>query len=255
MSIAPQISARLFVFSTPDEAAALCHGIVAVNSSLRCNTGTKLKRPSATFFGMTFAPNRISKSERLGALLDLQNPASGASAWIAKFLEADLKAVRIVTRTASSSGGRLFAIIVSKLGNGWIYPFLAVFVFAAWGLAGYRIVLLAGANAALMHCLYPIIKRRFRRLRPFKVDPNLPSLLDTLDEHSFPSGHAMTLTGILAPIVMLWPATAISAIAMGCCMAWSRVATGHHYPSDVFAGILLGVAVSYPISVCFIAYL
>jgi undecaprenyl-diphosphatase len=204
---------------------------------------------------MTFMPNPVSKSGRLGAFVGLENPASRAPAWIARLLKADLEAVRIVTRTASSSGGRLFAILISKLGNGWIYPILAAFVFAAWGFSGYRIVLLAAANAALMHCLYPIIKRRFRRLRPFKVDPSLPSLLDTLDEHSFPSGHAMTLTGVLAPIVMLWPTTAISAIVMGCCMAWSRIATGHHYPSDVFAGVFLGVAVSYPVCACGVAYL
>jgi undecaprenyl-diphosphatase len=203
---------------------------------------------------MTFAPNQISKVQRPGVSFDLQIPAPRASFWIAKFLEADMKAVRIITRTANSSGTRLFAIIVSKLGNGWIYPILAAFVFAAWGLAGYRIVLLAAVNAALMHCLYPIIKRRFRRLRPFRVDPSLPSLLKTLDEYSFPSGHAMTLTGVLAPIMLLWPATALSAILMGGCMAWSRVATGHHYPSDVVAGVALGVAVSFPLSLCCVAY-
>jgi undecaprenyl-diphosphatase len=204
---------------------------------------------------MTFMPNPISKLGRHGGLSLVQDQAPRAAEWIAKFLEADLNAVRIVSRTARSSGTRLFAVAVSKLGNGWIYPILAAVVFAAWGLAGYRIILLAAANAALMHCLYPIIKRRFRRLRPFKVDPKLPSLLSTLDEHSFPSGHAMTLTGVLAPIVILWPAMALSAIVMACCMAWSRVATAHHYPSDVLAGALLGVGVSYPISICVAAYL
>jgi undecaprenyl-diphosphatase len=204
---------------------------------------------------MTFMPNLITKLGRHGGLTLLEDEAPQAAEWVAKFLEADLNAVRIVSRTANHSGARLFAVAVSKLGNGWIYPILAAIVFAAWGLAGYRIIVLAAANAALMHCLYPIIKRRFRRLRPFKVDPKLPSLLNTLDEHSFPSGHAMTLTGVLAPIVILWPAMAISAIVMACCMAWSRVATAHHYPSDVVAGALLGVGVSYPISICVVAYL
>lgn len=204
---------------------------------------------------MTFMPNLLSKLGGHGDLSLVEGEAPQAAEWVAKFLEADLNAVRIVSRTASPWGARLFAIAVSKLGNGWIYPILAAIVFAAWGLAGYRIILLAAANAALTHCLYPIIKRRFRRLRPFKVDPKLPSLLQTLDEHSFPSGHAMTLTGVLAPIVILWPAMAISAIVMACCMAWSRVATAHHYPSDVLAGALLGVGVSYPISICVAAYL
>jgi undecaprenyl-diphosphatase len=204
---------------------------------------------------MTFMPTQISKRSGRGDLGLIESAAPAASQWVAKLLQADLQAVRILSRTASSSGGRLFAVAISKLGNGWIYPILATAVFAAWGLSGCRIILLAAANAALMHCLYPIIKRRFRRLRPFKVDPMLPSLLKTLDEHSFPSGHAMTLTGVLAPIVILWPAMTISAIVMACCMAWSRVATAHHYPSDVLAGALLGVGVSYPISICVLSYL
>jgi undecaprenyl-diphosphatase len=32
-------------------------------------------------------------------------------------------------------------------------------------------------------------------------------------------------------------------------MAWARLASAHHYPSDVAVGAALGVAVSYPISV------
>lgn len=130
-----------------------------------------------------------------------------------------------------------------------IYPILAAVVFAQWGFeGGKRVILLAAVNAAIMHILYPLIKKRIKRLRPFKVDPRLPSLLKTLDEHSFPSGHAMTLTGVLAPIVMLWPAALLSAVAMACCMAWSRIATGHHYPSDVAAGVALGVGLGWPLS-------
>jgi undecaprenyl-diphosphatase len=31
-------------------------------------------------------------------------------------------------------------------------------------------------------------------------------------------------------------------------MAWSRIATAHHYPSDVVAGIALGAVVAGPLS-------
>ena len=161
---------------------------------------------------------------------------------------ADLEAVRVVSRTAHSRAARLFAIAISKLGNGWFYLFLAAALFARFGLRGYRIILLAGVNAAVVHFLYPRIKRRYRRRRPFKVDPELSSLLNTLDEHSFPSGHAMTLTAVLTPIVMVWPAMAFSGALMVSCLAWSRVATAHHYPSDVIAGVLLGFVLGYPIS-------
>ena len=102
--------------------------------------------------------------------------------------------------------------------------------------------------------LYPIIKRRFGRKRPFQSDPRLPSLLRTLDDHSFPSGHAMTLTGVLAPIVIAWPATTLSAGLLLLSMAWSQIATAHHYPSDVAAGVALGAGLSYPLARGILAY-
>ncbi len=206
---------------------------------------------------MTFMPNPLASTTRLPRLFALGALTPRATFWASKFVEADLAVVRRISAVAERSPAwRMFAVAVSKLGNGAIYPILAAIVFAAWGWdGGKRMILLAAVNAAIMHILYPIIKRRFKRLRPFKVDPRLPSLLDTLDEHSFPSGHAMTLTGVLAPVVLLWPAAAVSAVVMACCMAWSRIATGHHYPSDVAAGDLLGLGLGYPLSVILLAYI
>ena len=176
-----------------------------------------------------------------------------ARAWRGKLAEADLQGVRIASLTARSSGGQRCAVGISKLGNGWLYLVLAALILADRGLSGYQIIVLSSANAALMHCFYPIIKQRFHCPRPFSVDPKLPSLLATLDVHSFPSGHVMTLTGVLVPIVILWPATAILSVLLACCLAWARVATAHHFPSDVFAGAVLGVGVGYPISLCLIS--
>ena len=203
---------------------------------------------------MTFMPNPLARSARFS----LPNGAVSSPRikyWLEKLIAADIAAVRALTGAERSKFFRLCAILISKLGNGWIYPILAAAVFFAWGWDdGKRLVLLAAINAAAMHIMYPLIKKRFKRLRPFKVDPQLPSLLKTLDEHSFPSGHAMTLTGVLAPIVLLWPATLFSAILMSCCMAWSRIATGHHYPSDVAAGVALGVGVGYPLSASLVGF-
>lgn len=168
--------------------------------------------------------------------------------WARRFADADLAAVHLLSRSAQPRLTRLLAIAISKLGNGWIYPILLPLVFLKLGWGGWHVVLLAALNAALLHALYPIIKKRFGRKRPFHIDASLPSLLKTLDESSFPSGHAMTLTGVLAPIVLAWPAMTLSAVAMMCAMAWSRVATAHHFPSDVVAGVALGAGIAYPLS-------
>ncbi len=166
---------------------------------------------------------------------------------------ADLAAVRVISRSARPKVGRASAIAISKLGNSWLYLIIISIVFEGLGRTGFRVVFVGALNVGLLHCMFPYIKRWIGRPRPFRVDPRLPSLLAVLDEHSFPSGHAMTLSGVLVPVVLVWPATAISAAMLMVLMAWSRIATGHHYPSDIVAGAALGVLLAYPISTCILA--
>lgn len=165
-----------------------------------------------------------------------------------------MRAVRTAARTARPRPLKALAIVLTRLGNGWIYPLLAAAILLKWRLDGLRIIAAAGVSAIVLHSIYPVLKRWFARSRPFEAAPELPSLLKTLDAHSFPSGHTMTMVGVLTPVVMLWPATALSAVAVTIGLAWSRVATAHHYPSDVLAGAALGVGVSYPTTACIVHF-
>jgi undecaprenyl-diphosphatase len=202
---------------------------------------------------MDAMPNHLSTPDRFGHPAVVKSDKSLKTLWAGRLLDADLAAVRFISRSARSTIGRASAIGISKLGNGWIYPILGAIILAWLGAAGFRVVVLGGLNALLLHCLFPFIKRRIGRPRPFRVDPQLSSLLAVLDEHSFPSGHTMTLSGVLVPIVLIWPAAVLTAIALLSCMAWSRIATAHHYPSDIFAGAILGIVLGYPLSMCVLA--
>ncbi len=202
---------------------------------------------------MAFTSDQLAKLTR-DASSEPQADIGVAATWGQRLFDLDLAAVHLFSRTARSAIGRFLAVAISKLGNGWIYLILAPIVLIGLGWQGLHVAALAGLNAALLHMLYPIIKRRFGRRRPFHVDARLPSLLKTLDDHSFPSGHAMTLTGVLAPIVIAWPATTLSAGLLLLSMAWSRIATAHHYPSDVAAGVALGAGLSYPLASGILAY-
>ena len=200
---------------------------------------------------MAFTSDQLGKLTR-DASSEPQTLA--AATWGQRLFELDLAAVHLFSRTARSALGRFLAVAISKLGNGWIYLILAPIVLIGLGWQGTHVAALAGLNAALLHMLYPLIKRRFGRKRPFQTDPRLPSLLRTLDDHSFPSGHAMTLTGVLSPIVIAWPAATLSAGVLLLSMAWSRIATAHHYPSDVAAGVALCATLSYPLASGVLAY-
>lgn len=143
---------------------------------------------------------------------------------------------------------RILAVAITKLGNGSIYLAIVAAVFLRWGLLGFRIVAAALATTGILHALYPRIKRRFLRLRPYAADAELECLAPPLDRYSFPSGHTMTLAGVVVPLVVFWHAAWPTGVAMGLCLAWSRLATAHHYPSDILAGALLGAGVGLPVA-------
>jgi undecaprenyl-diphosphatase len=180
-------------------------------------------------------------------------PISLRVIWAERLRHADLAAVHLISRSARPTVGRVSAVAISKLGNSWLYLLILPIIFAGLGREGFRVVFLGALNAALLHLMFPIIKRKIGRPRPFQADPRLRSLLAVLDEHSFPSGHTMTLSGVLTPLVLVWPGAILSALALLLLMAWSRIATAHHYPSDIFAGAILGIVLAYPLSILVLA--
>jgi membrane-associated phospholipid phosphatase len=83
------------------------------------------------------------------------------------------------------------------------------------------------------------IKAVFRRRRP-QID-GLPALVSTPTALSFPSAHASSSFAAARVYAGLVPAAPLYVTAA--VMACSRVYLGVHYPSDVAAGALLGLAI------------
>jgi len=91
------------------------------------------------------------------------------------------------------------------------------------------------------------LKTTLGRPRPWLVDP-----LVQVAGFSFPSGHASGITALLTAIALhtlvaarpRWERIAVGAflVALILGVGWSRMYLGVHYPSDVVAGVCVGVA-------------
>ena len=57
---------------------------------------------------------------------------------------------------------------------------------------------------------------------------------------AFPSGHSTTIAAVAAISACYFPRYSPAFLSVALFMAFSRVATGAHFLSDVFAGVLLG---------------
>ncbi|HVU99852.1 MAG TPA: phosphatase PAP2 family protein [Verrucomicrobiae bacterium] len=81
----------------------------------------------------------------------------------------------------------------------------------------------------------------YKRKRPYQVDPALffgrpePSF-------SYPSGHSTRGTLYSLLLAELFPEHRDAILAMGCTIGWDRVQLGVHFPTDIYAGRVLGKA-------------
>ena len=90
-----------------------------------------------------------------------------------------------------------------------------------------------------------VLKPRVGRIRPCDIDPTIALLVPHPHDFSFPSGH--TGASFAAAYVMLlgksnlW----VCAMVLAGLIAFSRLYLYVHYPTDVLAGIVLGILVGW----------
>ncbi len=87
-----------------------------------------------------------------------------------------------------------------------------------------------------------VLKSAFNRPRPYLVDASLRTPDGFEDSAAFPSGHAAVSFAWATVLAADEPTLAIPAFALASGITFSRMYNGVHYPSDVAAGALLGLA-------------
>jgi undecaprenyl-diphosphatase len=89
-----------------------------------------------------------------------------------------------------------------------------------------------------------LLKSLIQRDRPPLVYPHPAPLVHTPLTHAFPSGHATTSFACATILARSWPRAAPAFFVLAAAIAFSRVYVGVHWPLDVIAGAVLGVAIA-----------
>ncbi|MDD7221365.1 MAG: phosphatase PAP2 family protein [Eubacteriales bacterium] len=108
------------------------------------------------------------------------------------------------------------------------------------------------ALASLLGCFLfnnLLLKNLVARPRPYTRIPELVMLMKVPPDHSFPSGHACasfaTAGALMWSMGKEWNRVRIPALAVAVWIAFSRLYVGVHYPTDVLAGVLVGLVGSW----------
>jgi undecaprenyl-diphosphatase len=160
--------------------------------------------------------------------------------------------IRQVTRWDALVFGRIFGDADRKAWKRFFYvlsrsadSFSCALIGLTWAVARPSTVpyVAAGVAAFAMElAFYYLIKKNIRRPRPFKNLRGIQCLIAPPDEFSFPSGHTAAAFLMACLISTAFPLLMLPAFAWAFLVGFSRVYLGVHYPTDVLAGMILGLA-------------
>ncbi len=143
---------------------------------------------------------------------------------------------------------------VTRLGLSHYYLIASGIAFVL-GMAGCRkclrnpvfLFLSVALSGTIVNILKPLLGRSrpdlflqkgIYRLDPMHFDYGNP---DHYLWHSFPSGHAATALSVAVTMAIIYPTYRYFWLSLGLLVAVSRVVTMAHYPSDVWAGAMIGL--------------
>ncbi|OEY66871.1 phosphatase PAP2 family protein [Marinobacter sp. X15-166B] len=132
--------------------------------------------------------------------------------------------------------------VISRLGDGWLWYALILVLPVLRPDDGLGIAL--GMTGAGLACAltYKALKHWLIRERPFISFPAIRCGTPPLDRYSFPSGHTLHAACFNTVLALTAPAIAWVVLPFTLSVAVSRVVLGLHYPSDVFAGAIIGAS-------------
>lgn len=131
---------------------------------------------------------------------------------------------------------------ISRLGDGvyyFIFGLILVWLEPVAGLAFFKTAL---AGFAFELPTYLIVKNFVKRQRPHDVISEFVAYLVPSDKFSFPSGHTAAAFVMATMVSFYYPSFSLLAYCIAILIGSSRVLLGVHFPTDILAGMILGIS-------------
>lgn len=151
-------------------------------------------------------------------------------------------------RTPALNYVMISATRLGNFGSVWFVFAIPFLFFRQWRLTGWTLLIALLFSWFLSEIA---IKHIVGRMRPCHDMNEEELLIKPQSEYSFPSSHAATSFAITIVTALLSPLFLPLIFILACFISYSRMYLMAHYPTDVFCGIVLGVAcgfVSIPIT-------
>lgn len=133
--------------------------------------------------------------------------------------------------------------VITSLANGgiiWIITAVLLLIFKKSRKTGFSIALALITGLIIGNL---ILKNLVGRIRPYEFNEGVEILVARLSDFSFPSGHTLASFEAATVLLIRDKRLGVPALVLAVAIAFSRLYLYVHYPTDVLAGIILGVLI------------
>ncbi len=156
----------------------------------------------------------------------------------------DAVLLRLINNSLKCSVLDILMPIITYLGSGFVTIPLCAAAILNKTTSVHRFGIGSALSLSISYVISEIIKITVNRLRPFLQMENLNIKKIGIDKYSFPSGHTTAAFSIGIMGSLFFPAASVIFIVIAFAVGISRMYLGVHYPTDVFAGSILGSVTS-----------